>query len=132
MDYAMNNRPRVFYGGVLFLSFLILITSGCIEFSSKDSISSCPAGATDIIRMEPGANILLELRSNKPKTTFTIDGKKLDPPCRKLKVYISSKRYVITAEPEGYRLKKEIITPPYVGDVVLSFTYLLEETGAEE
>ncbi len=74
----------------------------------------------------PESDTVLNLHSNKQKTTFTIDGKKIATGKRVKVLVEDEKSYTITAKPENYREKEYFIQPPY-STYPVSFTFLIED-----
>lgn len=105
---------------VVILAFMVI--AGCSTGSSlvdSRTKSSLPKASDD-------ANIVMQLTSNVPRTTFYVDGKEVVT-AERAKILINGRPHTITASPEGYISKEEYIQPPYDRANFLRFTFMIGE-----
>lgn len=94
--------------------------------------AGCASHTDTLYPAAPGgdADTPLDLHSNKDKTTFTIDGKRMATG-KRIRVMIDPDRsYTIVAKPQGYRAREFYVQPPY-SDYPVTFTFMVEDKLAE-
>ena len=106
------------------LYFLFMLTLALIFISC--------AGVTPKVypQVSSKANKVLNLHSNKSKTDFLVDGKKVATGKRVKVLVEEDKSYTIIAKPENYNEKEYYIQPPYT-NYPISFTFMIGDISKQ-
>ena len=102
----------------------IIVTCTAFVISACSSSGVLNSNTEHFPKASEDANIVIQLNSNVPKTTFYVDGKEVVT-AERAKILINGRAHTISASPEGYNSKEEYIQPPYDKINYLRFTFMI-------